>query len=63
MSVWVMPMTAPITIEAPAITPSTGCQVQVIGSSATWQTRNIAANAATLVQDAMNAVTGVGAPW
>ena len=51
MSVWVMPMTAPITIDAPAITPSTGCQVQAIGSSATWQTRSIAANAATLVQD------------
>src|SRR6478752_10397021 len=63
MSVWVMPITAPITMDAPAITPSTGCQVHSIGARATWQTRNIAANAATLVQDAMNAVMGVGAPW
>src|SRR6478735_3858788 len=63
MSVWVMPMTEPITIDAPAITPTTGCQVQLIGSNATWQTRSIAAKAATLVQDAMKAVTGVGAPW
>ena len=52
-----------MTIDAPAMTPSTGCQVQVIGCSAAWHTRSIAAKAATLVQDAMNAVTGVGAPW
>ena len=29
----------------------------------TYSTRRIAPNAATFVQDAMNAVTGVGAPW
>ena len=63
MSVWVMPMTEPMTIDAPAITARTGCQVRGhLGSSATRQTRSIAANAATLVQAAMNAVTGVGAP-
>ena len=46
-----------------ATTHSTGRQVQAIGPMATEKTRSIAAKAATLVQAAMNAVTGVGAPW
>ena len=32
-------------------------------SKATYSTRSSPPNAATLVQAAMNAVTGVGAPW
>src|SRR5664279_2162197 len=63
MSVWVIPMTEPMTMEAAAMMATTGCHVQVIGCSAEKHTRSIAANEATLVQEAMNAVTGVGAPW
>src|SRR5664279_3094715 len=63
MSVWVIPMTEPMIMDAAAMMATTGCQVQLIGCSAEKQTRSIAANAATLVQEAMNAVTGVGAPW
>ena len=63
MSVWVIPMIAPIIIDAAAMIAITGCHDQAIGASADWKTRSIAANAATLVQAAMNAVTGVGAPW
>src|SRR5664279_3177770 len=63
MSVWVIPMTEPMIMDAAAMIATTGCHVQAIGCSAEKQTRRIAANAATFVQDAMNAVTGVGAPW
>ena len=56
MSVWVMPMIAPMSMEAIATTHITGRQDQTIGPSATWNTRSIAANAATFVQAAMKAV-------
>src|SRR5664280_2083315 len=58
MSVWVIPMTEPMIMDAAAMIATTGCHVQAIGCSAEKQTRSIAANAATLVQEAMNAVTG-----
>ncbi|CPU38555.1 Uncharacterised protein [Mycobacteroides abscessus] len=42
---------------------STGRQSVVIPGSATYSTRSSAPNAAIFVVAAMNAVTGVGAPW
>jgi hypothetical protein len=46
-----------------AITPSTGVYSQEMPSNAAYSTRSSAPNAATLVQAAISAVIGVGAPW
>ena len=63
MSVWVRPITAPITIETTATAHSTPRHSQRVAPNATCSTRRMAPNAATFVQAPMNAVTGVGAPW
>jgi len=63
MSVWVSPSTVPMTMLRMATVMSTGRQSQRTPSKATVSTRRIAPNAATLVQVAMKAVIGVGAPW
>src|SRR3977135_1937768 len=63
MSVWVRPSTAPITIDTMATVHSTPFHSQLVEPKATLSTPRIPPNAATLVQAAMNAVTGVGAPW
>src|SRR2546429_166035 len=63
MSVWVRPSTAPMIIETIATPHSTPRHSQCDDWKPTASTRRIPPNAATLVQAAMNAVTGVGAPW
>ena len=63
MSVWVTARIAPTSIVRIAIVPRTGSMSQATRSKATYSTRSRPPNAATLVQAAMNAVTGVGAPW
>ena len=63
MSVCVSPSTAPITIETIATAHSTPRHSQRVSPNATNSTRVSAPNAATFVHVAMNAVTGVGAPW
>src|SRR5215212_9309042 len=62
-SVWVRPSTAPITMDSVATAHSTPRHSHRVEPKATVNTRRMAPNAATLVQAAMNAVTGVGAPW
>ena len=62
-SVCVRPSTAPITIEMIATPQSTPRHSQLVEPNATDSTRRIPPNAATFVHAAMNAVTGVGAPW
>src|SRR5690242_17817800 len=63
MSVWVTASTAPTIMVSTAIPPSTGRKSHVERSKPTESTRSSPPNAATLVQAAMSAVTGVGAPW
>ena len=53
----------PTTIETAASTASAGCQLSTAGPSATSKKRTKTQNAAAFVATAMNAVTGVGAPW
>src|SRR4030081_1745227 len=62
-SVWVRPSTAPIPIETIATAHSTPRHSQLVDWNPTVSTRRIPPNEATLVHAAMNAVTGVGAPW
>src|SRR6476469_5946701 len=62
-SVWVSPKIAPTAIEAIATAHTIGRQSLLVVLNETYRTRRIAPNAATFVHDAMNAVTGVGAPW
>ncbi len=50
-------------IEIAASAASAGCQSSTCGSRATMKKRAKTAKAAALVATAMNAVTGVGAPW
>ena len=50
-------------IETAASAASAGCQSPTAGPSATSKKRAKTANAAAFVATAMNAVTGVGAPW
>jgi hypothetical protein len=52
----------PTAMVAMASTAKMGCHVQRMPSSATKKTRMSATTAASLVQIAMNPVTGVGAP-
>ena len=56
-------ITDPTTSVSTASTQIAGRQSSRQCGSATTSTRSIAANAAALPADAMNAVTGVGAPW
>ena len=63
MSVWVTARIAPTSMVSTATAPSTGWKSQRTPSNATYSTRSSAPNAATLVQAAISAVTGVGAPW
>src|SRR5699024_3177514 len=60
---WVSANTAPTNIEIMATAHMTPRHAQLVDSKPTVSTRNIPPNAATLVQEAMKAVTGVGAPW
>src|SRR5262245_40979361 len=62
-SVWVRPKIAPTTIDAIATAHTIGRQSVAVVLNDTYSTRRIAPNAATFVHAAMNAVTGVGAPW
>ncbi len=62
-SVWVRPNSAPTAIDAMATAQMIGRQSLCVELNATYSTRRIAPNAATFVHAAMNAVTGVGAPW
>ena len=55
--------TEPTTSDSTASTQMTGRQSSRWNGSAITSTRSIAANAAALPADAMNAVTGDGAPW
>ena len=63
MSVWVRPRIAPMIIEAIATDQMIGRQFHDVPLKAMYNTRSSAPNAATFVQEAMNADTGVGAPW
>ena len=58
-----MPITAPMIIDTVATAHSTPRHSHRVEPNAIVSTRRIAPNAATLVHAAMNAVTGVGAPW
>src|SRR5690606_2852852 len=60
---WVRPSTAPIAMDTIATAHNTPRHSQLVASNATVSTRRMPPNAATLVHAAMNAVTGVGAPW
>ena len=63
MSVWsTMPMLPTASVSA-ASTQTTGRQSARYVGNATENTRMRAANPAAFVAAAMNAVTGVGAPW
>ena len=53
----------PTAIETAASAASAGCQSSTDGPSATSKKRTKTQNAAAFVATAMNAVTGVGAPW
>src|SRR5262245_48425842 len=55
--------TAPANIVRTAITQSTGCQSSRRLLIPYVSTRIMAAKPAAFAADAMNAVTGVGAPW
>src|SRR3954454_21433134 len=63
MSVWVTASTAPTSMVRIAIVPITGSMLHWASPKATYSTRSRAPKAATLVQAAISAVTGVGAPW
>src|SRR6266511_2682170 len=63
MSVWVRPSTAPTAIEVIATAHISGRQSHAVVLNPTYSTRSTAPNAATFVQAAISAVTGVGAPW
>jgi hypothetical protein len=63
MSVWVTARTAPTSMVSTATMPRIGRYSQATSWKPAYSTRSRAPNAATLVQAAMNAVTGVGAPW
>src|SRR5690606_10235659 len=62
-SICVTASTAPTTMVAMATAASTGRQSSTNPGAATYSTRASAPTAAILVAAAMNAVTGVGAPW
>ena len=53
----------PTAIEIAARAASAGCQLSTAGPRATMKKRAKTTNAAAFVATAMNAVTGVGAPW
>ena len=61
-SVWTTASTEPTTTDAMASTQITGRQSSARLPSAVTRTRSMAAKAASLPTDAMNDVTGVGAP-
>src|SRR5690606_41092543 len=60
---WVRPRMAPIAIDTIATAVSTPRHSHDVDSRLTVSTRIRPPKAATLVQAAMNPVTGVGAPW
>ena len=62
-SVWVRPKMAPMAMETIATAHSTPRHSHWVDWKATVSTRRMPPNAATFVHAAMNAVTGVGAPW
>src|SRR5664279_1901879 len=61
-SVWVIPKTAPTTIDAIATAQMIGRQSQRTPAKPTYKTRSSAPNEATFVHEAMNAATGVAEP-
>jgi hypothetical protein len=58
-----MAPTLPTTIVSAASAATAGAQSSIVGSIARSRKRRMIAKAAALVATAMNAVTGVGAPW
>ena len=62
-SVWAIETSEPSSIVMIATTQMVGRQSHDAPPKATKNTRISATNAAALVPAAMNAVTGVGAPW
>ena len=55
--------TLPTMIVTAARNPSTGCHTSLAPMSATSKSRIVTPSAAAFVATAINAVTGVGAPW
>ena len=62
-SVCTIAATLPTTSESTASANTIGRQSTLYSANEPTKMRRMAANAAALVADAMNAVTGVGDPW
>jgi hypothetical protein len=63
MSLWPTASTTPPSMVRIATTHTSGAQSQRASPTATYRNRSTAPKAAIFVAAAMNAVTGVGAPW